>query len=160
MGRSIAMTFARYGQHVSIYDKNPDALSQALPAIKELLIGIGEKAEVIDQTMNRLVAVKSLEECVSDADFISEAVLENLDLKRKIFSQIEEHAPEQAILASNTSVIPISEIMRDLKHSQRALGTHWWNPAHLIPLVEVIKTQWTEEDVVQRTVNLLESVQK
>ena len=73
---------------------------------------------------------------------------------------MEDHAPATAILASNTSVIPITTIMSDLTDRTRALGTHWWNPPHMIPLVEVIRTEWTAEAALEKTVALLASVGK
>ena len=71
-----------------------------------------------------------LAECVRDADYVVEAVLEDLPLKQKLFGEIERHVRPDTILASNTSVIPITEIMEGLQHRARALGTHWWNPPY------------------------------
>ena len=72
-----------------------------------------------------------------DADYVVEAVLEDLPLKQKLFAEIERHVRADTILASNTSVIPITSIMQGLHKRERALGTHWWNPPFLVPLVEV-----------------------
>jgi 3-hydroxybutyryl-CoA dehydrogenase len=91
---------------------------------------------------------------VRDADFVVEAVLEDLPLKQKLFAEIERHARQDAILASNTSVIPITDIMRGLQRRERALGTHWWNPPFLVPLVEVIETEWTSSEAVAFTMQL------
>jgi len=95
-----------------------------------------------------------LAEAVREADYVVEAVLEDLPLKQKLFAEIERHAPAEAILASNTSVIPITSIMEGLKNRERALGTHWWNPPFLVPLVEVIETQWTSPEAVAWTMDL------
>ena len=81
-------------------------------------------------------------------------------MKQAIFAEVEAHAPDDAVLASNTSVIQITKIMEGLKGRQRALGTHWWNPPHMIPLVEVVKTEWTEDVVATATVDLLRHVGK
>lgn len=89
------------------------------------------------------------------AQVVFEAAPEKLDLKRAIFAEVEAHAPQDAILASNTSVMPITLIMEGLKHRNRVLGTHWWNPAHMIPLVEVIATEWTDSAVMDQMVDLL-----
>ena len=83
-----------------------------------------------------------------DADYVVEAVLEDLPLKQKLFGEIERYARPDTILASNTSVIPITDIMSGLKRRERALGTHWWNPPFLVPLVEVIETEWTTPETV------------
>ena len=85
-----------------------------------------------------------LGKAVREADYVVEAVLEDLPLKQKLFAEIEQHVRPDTILASNTSVIPITDIMRGLKRRERALGTHWWNPPFLVPLVEVIETEWTD----------------
>jgi 3-hydroxybutyryl-CoA dehydrogenase len=91
---------------------------------------------------------------VRDADFVVEAVPEDLPLKRTVFDEIERAARPDAILASNTSVIPITKIMGGLNDKSRALGTHWWNPPYLVPLVEVIGTRWTSPATLERTMAL------
>ena len=90
-----------------------------------------------------MTPVADLAAAVREADYVVEAVLEDLPLKQKLFAEIEKHVRPDTILASNTSVIPITKIMQGLKRRERALGTHWWNPPFLVPLVEVIETQWT-----------------
>ena len=89
-----------------------------------------------------------------EADYVVEAVLEDLPLKQKLFAEIEKYVRPDTILASNTSVIPITKIMQGLKRRERALGTHWWNPPFLVPLVEVIETQWTSPAAVDFTMKL------
>jgi 3-hydroxybutyryl-CoA dehydrogenase len=91
---------------------------------------------------------------VRDADFVVEAAPENLDVKRKLFGEVEALVRPDTILASNTSVIPITAIMQDLRDRSRALGTHWWNPPYLVPLVEVIGTQWTARAAIDWTMIL------
>src|SRR5205823_4496562 len=84
--------------------------------------------------------------------FVVEAVTEDLPLKQALFAKIERYVRDDTILASNTSVIPITAIMGGLEHRERALGTHWWNPPFLVPLVEVIGTQWTSRQAIDQTV--------
>jgi 3-hydroxybutyryl-CoA dehydrogenase len=81
-------------------------------------------------------------------------VLEDMPLKQTIFAEIESHVRPDTILASNTSVMPITQIMQGLRHRERALGTHWWNPPFLVPLVEVIGTQWTSQSAINFTMKL------
>ncbi|MET0481688.1 MAG: 3-hydroxyacyl-CoA dehydrogenase NAD-binding domain-containing protein, partial [Aestuariivirgaceae bacterium] len=95
-----------------------------------------------------------LAEAVREADYVVEAVLEDLPLKQKLFVEIERHVRPDTILASNTSVIPITSIMEGLRDRSRALGTHWWNPPYLVPLVEVIGTQWTSPQAIDWTIAL------
>jgi 3-hydroxybutyryl-CoA dehydrogenase len=97
---------------------------------------------------------------VAEADFIVEAVREDLGVKQKLFADIERAAREDAVLASNTSVIPITAIMGKLENRGRALGTHWWNPPYLVPLVEVIATEWTATAVIDFTMKLHADVGK
>ncbi len=81
-------------------------------------------------------------------------MLEDLPLKQKLFAEIEKHVGLDTVLASNTSVIPITSIMQGLQKRERALGTHWWNPPYLVPLVEVIETQWTAPQAIDFTMKL------
>jgi 3-hydroxybutyryl-CoA dehydrogenase len=85
---------------------------------------------------------------------VVEAVSEDLPLKQGLFGEIEKHVRPDTILASNTSVIPITKIMEGLRDRSRALGTHWWNPPFLVPLVEVIGTQWTSQNAIDWTMKL------
>ena len=93
-------------------------------------------------------------DCVREADYVVEAILEDMPLKQKTFAEIEKHVRPDTILASNTSVMPITEIMQGLQHRERALGTHWWNPPFLVPLVEVIGTRWTSQAAIDFTMKL------
>ena len=95
-----------------------------------------------------------LAETLRDADYVVEAAPEDMKLKRDLFAEIESHVRPDTILASNTSVMPITEIMQGLKHRERALGTHWWNPPFLVPLVEVVGTQWTAKAAIDFTMKL------
>jgi len=104
--------------------------------------------------------VEDLGECVTGADVVFEAGPENLAFKQKLFLQLELMAPAHALLASNTSVIPITDIMRDVTTGHRAMGTHWWNPPFLVPLVEVIKTPHTDARLAQDMFDLLGAVGK
>jgi 3-hydroxybutyryl-CoA dehydrogenase len=98
--------------------------------------------------------VAALPECVREADYVVEAAPENLEMKQKLFAEIEAAVRPDAILASNTSVIPITAIMQGLQRRERALGTHFWNPPFLVPLVEVIGTEWTSPAVIETTMAL------
>ena len=96
----------------------------------------------------------------ADADWVFEAAPEQLELKQQIFAEVDRAAPRDAILASNTSVIPIGQIMSSVERKHRALGTHWWNPPYLVPLVEVVRTAETSDAAVAATMELLKSVGK
>jgi 3-hydroxybutyryl-CoA dehydrogenase len=97
---------------------------------------------------------------VRGATFVFEAAPEKLPLKRQIFAELESAVAADAILASNSSAIPTTEIGRDLKHRERVVGTHFWNPPHLVPLVEVIQNEKTSDAVVRATMDLLRDAGK
>ena len=94
------------------------------------------------------------------AEFVVESVTEDLLIKRETFNAIDALAPEGAILASNTSMLTISDIGKDVKDKGRLVVTHWFNPPYLIPVVEVVKGAFTSQDTVERTIHLLEKIGK
>jgi len=156
MGHGIAQVFALAGHEVTVSDtvmKNLDTLATRIAAN---LRDLGEDESAIA----RVLPCVDVAEAVHGVDYVVEAVFEDLALKQKLFAEIEAHVRPDTILASNTSVIPITDIMRGLKHRERALGTHWWNPPFLVPLVEVIETQWTGADAIAFTMKLHADVGK
>ncbi|MEM7442231.1 MAG: 3-hydroxyacyl-CoA dehydrogenase family protein [Pseudomonadota bacterium] len=155
MGHGIALTFARAGHSVTITDPHKETLASAPTRIAESLRSLGSTQDEICGTLGRIALGEGISSAVAASDVVVEAVPEKLELKQKVFSEVEEHAPVNTILASNTSVIQITKIMANLTHRSRALGTHWWNPPHMIPLVEVVKTEWTDPAVAERMSSLL-----
>jgi 3-hydroxybutyryl-CoA dehydrogenase len=150
MGHGIAQVFALAGHDVTITDSFVKNLDTVKSRIATNLKDLGDDPAAVD----RVTPQADLGEAVRDADYVVEAVLEDLALKQKLFAEIERHVRADTILASNTSVIPITAIMQNLKRRERALGTHWWNPPFLVPLVEVIETQWTDPQTVTWTMEL------
>jgi 3-hydroxybutyryl-CoA dehydrogenase len=150
MGHGIAQVFALAGHEVTIYDSVAATLDSAKARILANLKDLGDDQAAVERVTPRA----DLAEAVRDADYVVEAVLEDLPLKQKLFGEIESHVRPDTILASNTSVIPITQIMGGVKRRDRALGTHWWNPPYLVPLVEVIGTQWTTQAAIDRTIKL------
>ncbi len=156
MGQGIAQVFALAGHDVTITDAVAASLNTAKSRIAANLRDLGEDESAVARV--RLCA--DLAEAVGEADFVVEAVSEDLLLKQKLFGEIEAHVRADTILASNTSVIPITSIMQGLAKRGRALGTHWWNPPFLVPLVEVIETQWTAPQTIEWTMALHEAAGK
>ncbi|HEU4661210.1 MAG TPA: 3-hydroxyacyl-CoA dehydrogenase family protein [Pseudolabrys sp.] len=150
MGHGIAQNFALAGHSVTITDQSKESLNSAKSRILANLKYLGDDERAVE----RVTPVADLANAVKDADYVVEAVLEDLPLKQRVFAEVEKHVRPDTILASNTSVIPITDIMRGLKRRERALGTHWWNPPFMIPLVEVIQTEWTSPQVVEWTMAL------
>ncbi len=160
MGHGIALTFARAGHKVRVVEPM-DEMRASLPGrVRESLALLGAGAGEIEASLARITCVSAISDAVGKAAFVFEAAPEKLELKRTLFAEIEAHAPEGAVLASNTSVIQISKIMEGLASRRRALGTHWWNPPHMIPLVEVVKTEWTDPACAEATHALLAKVGK
>src|SRR6185312_12800613 len=156
MGHGIAQVFALAGHEVTIFDSQQASLATVRQRIAANLKDLGDDERAVE----RVTPVASLDDAVRNADYVVEAVLEDLPLKQKLFAEIERHVRPDTILASNTSVIPITDIMRGLQRRERALGTHWWNPPFLVPLVEVIETQWTAPEAVAWTMALHQAAGK
>ncbi len=156
MGHGIAQVFAERECSVRIYDTSQDSLGTVRSRIETNLSRLSRDVSV----SKRVTPIAELEDAVRGADLVIEAVSENLRLKRELLGAVEGLVPDETILASNTSVIPITEIMSGLRKPDRALGTHWWNPPFLVPLVEVIGTPWTSDEAIAMTMRVLESVGK
>lgn len=156
MGAGIAQVFISQGKQVRVYDPVESSL-------KSLADRLRQNLDLVKQPYDCLANLSisnSLSETVRGADIVFEAAPEQLEVKRSIFRDLLPLVKDDAILASNTSVIPIKEIGQDLDHKGRLVGTHWWNPAYLIPLVEVVQSETTSDWVVEQTIALLEQVGK
>jgi 3-hydroxybutyryl-CoA dehydrogenase len=164
MGHGIAQVFVTRGYEVCLMDVDQGRLEKARANIRdnlELLAanGIGE-AQDIDAAIGRITTTTRLEETALRADFVVEAVSEKLDLKRDLFRDLDSLCPPETVLATNTSVISITEIARDASNRGRVVGTHFWNPPYLLPLVEVVPGDDTSPAVVDIACDLLVSVGK
>jgi len=151
MGHGIAYLFAAAGHHVNVFEPSAElrsSLPRRLQAIIELL-------DDDPRLLERIAAHGSLQEAAQGANWAFEAAPEKLPLKQQIFAELEKLVAPTTVLASNSSAIPSTEIGRHLVHRQRVVGTHFWNPPHLVPLVEVIQNERTGEEVVQGTMELL-----
>jgi len=156
MGHGIAYLFAAAGHHVDVFEPAADiraSVPQRLRAIADLLDDDAALLQRID--VHDMIAP-----AVQGAAFVFEAAPEKLPLKQKIFAELESIVAPQTILASNSSAIPSTAIGSRLKHRERVIGTHFWNPPHLVPLVEVIQNERTGDEVVRRTMELLRDAGK
>ena len=164
MGHGISQVFAGKGYPVTLMDLDQGLLSKALENIRSNLTvmadnNIGSHSE-IDAVISRIKITTDMAEAAADADFVVEAVSENLDLKQKVFKELDTMCRGDAILATNTSVISITEIASKSKNRDRIAGTHFWNPPYLIPLVEVVRGDDTSEETMDKTFSLLQAVGK
>ena len=156
MGHGIAYLLAATGHIVGIFETEPEIranLPQRLRVIADLFsddVALVQNVSVHDQ----------LAPAVASARFVFEAAPEKLPLKQKIFAELENAVAPDTILASNSSAIPSTAIGQHLKHRERVIGTHFWNPPHLVPLVEVIQSERTSSEVVRATIELLRDAGK
>jgi 3-hydroxybutyryl-CoA dehydrogenase len=159
MGHGIAQVFALRGFAVRLTDIRSDILDTALSNVRANLSLMAEHGIVAKQdvelALTRIETGTEMDQAVSEADFVIEAVIEDLPLKQKIFRELDAICPQETILASNTSVISITEIAADTVSKERVVGTHFWNPPYLIPLVEVVRGNDTADDVMDRTMDLM-----
>jgi 3-hydroxybutyryl-CoA dehydrogenase len=153
MGLGIAQVFACHGHCVSLFDTSEEVLGQVPHRLRQNL-------QLLDLPIHLAEAVftfSNLKDAVAVADFVFEAGPEKLSIKKDIFAKLAAFTPSHAVLASNTSVIPITEIAKGVpvEDRHRVVGAHWWNPAPLIPLVEVVRTADSGEHEITATLNLL-----
>ena len=156
MGHGIAYLLAAAGHQVAVFEPSAEiraSLGARLHAIVDLLADDSV-------LLQRITAHDTLVSAVRGTAFVFEAAPEKLPLKRHIFAELEKFTAPDTILASNSSAIPSTEIGSHLAHRERVLGTHFWNPPHLVPLVEVVQNEKTSPDVVERTIALLRAAGK
>ncbi len=150
MGNGIAHTFAQSGFQVSLVDVKQESLDKALQTISTNLDRIIAKGNLTEdqknETLGNITTFTDLKDAAPKADLIVEAATENLDLKLKIFTQIDEFAPENCILATNTSSISITQIAAATKRPEKVIGMHFMNPVPIMKLVEIIKGYSTSKE--------------
>jgi 3-hydroxybutyryl-CoA dehydrogenase len=156
MGAGIAQVFIAAGHPVTVFEPSAPARN----SIRERIAADLRLLNRDESLAEAVVTTSDLAQAVAEADYVTEAGPERLEVKRSIFAQLVALSPRAAILASNTSVIPIHRIAEGLPTAERILGTHWWNPPALIPLVEVVQTAQTSAATVQRVMELLTAIGK
>ncbi len=167
MGHGIAEVAAIAGFTVYLADIKKEILDNALQKIEWSLKKLYEKGmlrDPVETVMSRIKPVVNLDdkgeytqefaEALKDSDFMIEAIVERIELKQKLFAFADEHMPEHAVLASNTSSLPITEIASATKRPEKVVGMHFFNPPPLMPLVEIIKGDKTSDETVQTTYQL------
>ncbi|MCA4900829.1 MAG: 3-hydroxyacyl-CoA dehydrogenase family protein [Bacteroidota bacterium] len=164
MGNGIAHVFAQHGFTVSLIDINEDALKKAVATIDKNLARQIEKgtitAEVKNQTLANLSTTTFLKEGIKEADLVVEAATENVELKLKIFKDIDENTKPGTILASNTSSISITKIASVTKSPANVIGMHFMNPVPIMKLVEVIRGYNTSDATTQAVMELSQRLGK
>jgi 3-hydroxybutyryl-CoA dehydrogenase len=170
MGSGIAACFAAAGHEVAVHDPIKASLDAAPGRIADCLaaMGIGDSAGAngseattdLAGALSRVRYEARPKDALAGAGFVFEAAPEDLKLKQEIFARLDAIAAPGTVLASNSSAIRPTEIFARVEHPGRTVGTHWWNPPHLVPLVEVVRGERTDEATVERAFDLLAAVGK
>ena len=164
MGHGIAQVSAMAGYNVVLRDIEQKFLDKAIEKIKWSLDKLVSKEKISenerDDIFSRIKPIVDLKDAVHDCDLVIEAVPEIMDLKKKVYAELDKAAGEQVIFASNTSTLPITEIANTISRPKKFIGIHFFNPPQLMKLVEVIPGQKTSDEITNLTINFVKSVNK
>ena len=164
MGNGIAHVFAISGFNVKLVETSEELAEKALATIDKNLSRMVKKEKIGEteknDALNRIETVTDLATGVKYADLVIEAIPENFDLKKKVFTTIDENAPDHAILASNTSSISITKLAECTKRPEHFIGMHFFNPVPVMKLVEVINGLKTKDEVTQQILDLSDKLNK
>ncbi|OBS13512.1 3-hydroxybutyryl-CoA dehydrogenase [Elizabethkingia miricola] len=163
MGIGIAQVASANGCNVFLFDANSLQTEKALQNLKQTLTKLAEKQKISveesEQIFSRIKFCTRLQE-LKDADLVIEAIIENKEIKTKVFSELEDYVSDTCIIGSNTSSISITSLSSELKRPERFIGIHFFNPAPLMPLVEIIPGLLTDEQLPQKVYDLMKSWNK
>lgn len=164
MGNGIAHTFAQFNYKVNLVDVSQDALDKALATIGKNLDRMVKKEKITEadkeNTLNNITTLTDLKEGVQNADLVVEAATENVDLKLKIFTDMDAYAPEGCILATNTSSISITKIAAVTNRPDKVIGMHFMNPVPVMKLVEIIRGYATSDEVTKTIMDASKTLNK
>jgi len=164
MGNGIAHVFAQSGYDVNLIDLSQDNLDRAIATITKNLDRMVSKEKITEneksETLGRITGVTQMTEGVKDRDLVVEAATENVDLKLKIFKQLDENTPEGCILATNTSSISITKIAAITNRPDKVIGMHFMNPVPVMKLVEIIRGYATSDEVTKTIMDASKSLKK
>ena len=162
MGHALAQVFALAGLQVALTDSDAQVLGTAMQRIQanlEICLKHGpvdkDRAATVPE---RITLASNLADATSEADFIIEAVFEDLGVKQDVLGQLEEHCPDHAVITSTTSGFRVRDLAVTLRYPERFLVTHFWDPPYIIPVVEVVPGDRTSAEAVETTMRLLEAV--
>ncbi|REE08078.1 3-hydroxybutyryl-CoA dehydrogenase [Winogradskyella pacifica] len=163
MGSGIAQVAATSGCKVKLYDTNQAALDKAKGSLEKILLRLIEKGRIDTSEKDRIQAniayVSNLKD-LADSNLTIEAIIENLDIKKKVFSELESYVADDCIIASNTSSLSIASIAASLNKPERCVGIHFFNPAPLMKLVEVIPAIQTSTEVLEKAIQTIKDWKK
>jgi 3-hydroxybutyryl-CoA dehydrogenase len=164
MGHALAQLFAMQGNPVALFDNNQSVLESAPERIRNnfgtfLELGLAAPEDV-EHCLGLISLRPSLRDAAQDSEIIIEAASEKLSVKQKIFSEIEGYVGPETLLCTNTSAISITQIAEPLKRKERLVGTHFWNPPHIVPCVEVIRSAYTSDEVFETVYDFMKNAGK
>ena len=157
MGSSMAQIYAEYFDDVVLYNHRQETLDLAKERIESNVATLVETGNLTKEKADRLLGALSYTtsmECFADCDFVAENLSENLEIKDAFYKKISEVIRDTAVITTNTSGMSINLLSRSVKEPERFIGMHWFNPPHLVPLIEIIKGEKTREDVAQAVYDL------
>lgn len=164
MGHSIALNAAWVGMQVKMYGVDTNDIQKGLSGVTDKLSTLLKNdlitGDQLSQILKNITGTSSLSETVDGASFIIECIPEVLELKNDLFRKLDQMCGKEVILATNTSGLSPSRIASNLKYPERTLATHFWNPAHLIPLVEVLRAEFTDDKTFNRAIDMLKLMKK
>lgn len=164
MGHGIAMVCALNGYQTHLMDVDETIIKNSIDRIRNTLKSLISSGiideEKADPTLTRITGTTQISKATEEADFVIEAVPEKMELKKKVFKELDDLCPEHAILASNTSTLRISEVAEATERPDKVIGTHWMNPPYIFPLVEVIRGDKTSDDTLKTATAILKKMRK
>jgi 3-hydroxybutyryl-CoA dehydrogenase len=164
MGHGIGQTFALGGYGVTLDDISGEILQKAIQRIRSNLDTFVEfgitTPEAAKQALRTIKTTTDLKEAVKEADFIVEAVPEIMDLKKKIFKDLDRYCPSHTIITSNTSGLNLTEMISEFRRKEQVVIAHWWNPPHIIPVVEIVRGKYTSDQTIDLVYQILTAIGK
>ena len=164
VGHSWATLFSAKGYEVLVYDASEEVLSGVLERVRSNLMVMARGGLIgqdeVERALARITIVGSIREAVEDADYAQESVFESYEVKKSVFREMDQHAPEDIVLASSSSGLLMTEIQKATTRPWRCVIAHPWNPPHLIPLVEIVPGRETSEETIRTTYEFMEALGK
>jgi len=164
VGHGLALHFAKAGYQVSLYSRTQQTLDKAIENIRAnlpaLLQGQASVEDEIEKIISKIKTTRNMDEAMAEAQIVIESIAEDLQIKQDLFKELDQMCPRDVILATNTSVISITAIASKAKNRNRIVGTHFWFPPYLIPLVEVVKGKATSDETMDITYQFMKKAGK
>ena len=164
MGPGIAYTLATVGCEVKLYGRTSESVDRGMLSLERAIGALVDNdcisAEKAERAGSLVTGTSDLEAAAGDADLVIESIAENLEIKQELYGRLEQMCSTSTILTSNTSGLPVGQLAALLTHPERFAVTHFWNPPHLMPLVEIVKGEKTSEQTMQTLASLMQDAGK